>query len=475
MPITPTVGTMIEILHFVVSIPTAIHVLLFKNNVRAAIGWFGLVLLSPLLGSFLYWIFGINRIKARATAAKAEETKSDLFSIQQATHDLGFNKKWQVLMRAGYAIHDAPFLAGNRIKALINGDQAYPRMLEAIAEAKSDILLSSYIFDYDQTGRKFISALGEARKRNISIHVLIDGTILAHKWRKSESELQQIGVTTARFFPFSPRFINLCNHRKILCIDGRVAFLGGMNIRQGNMLKENPSEPVQDIHFEVSGPVIDQIAKVFADDWCFAVGQSQVFSKWNAGCELNAGCERGAVVCRVLPDGPDEHYQKLEWTLIAAINCSESNIRIITPYFIPDYPVIRALQAASLRGVAVEIMVPEKTNFLIFNWAMASYFKELLKFGIKIYQSAQPFDHSKIFLIDDTWSLIGSANWDMRSLALNFEINLECYDSGLNAELTERFYEKKRQSKVVTNTTCDQYPILIQIRNNFFRLFSPYL
>jgi cardiolipin synthase len=187
-------------------------------------------------------------------------------------------------------------------------------------------------------------------------------------------------------------------------VDGRVAFLDGMNIRHGNMIKENPSEPVQDIHFKVSGPAIDQIATVFADDWCFAVGKSLEFSKWNASGD------RGKVICRVLPDGPDEHYQKLEWTLIAAINCAERHIRIITPYFIPDDSVVRALQAASLRGVDVEIMVPEKTNFLVFNWAMASYFKELLTFGIKIYQSTPPFDHSKIFIIDDTWTLIGSAN-----------------------------------------------------------------
>jgi cardiolipin synthase len=181
MPITLTVGAMIEILHLVVSILTAIHVLLYKKNVRAAIGWFGLVLLSPLLGSFLYWIFGINRIKARAIAAKAADTQENFFPVKKATDDLGFNKQWQVLMRAGYAIHEAPFLAGNRIQALINGDQAFPSMLAAIAEAKCDILLSSYIFDYDQTGQKFICALGDARKRNVSVHVLIDGTILAHR------------------------------------------------------------------------------------------------------------------------------------------------------------------------------------------------------------------------------------------------------------------------------------------------------
>jgi cardiolipin synthase len=455
-------------LHLVFSIPTAIHVLLRKVDERAAIGWIGLVFLSPFLGSALYWMFGINRIKARAKLTKSKKKKTVLFPEKKSDPESDFEGKWQSLIRAGCAIHDSPYLPHNQIVPLTNGDMAYPRMLEAITEAKRDIVLSSYIFDYDKTGKEFVAALGEARKRNVAVYVLIDDNILDYRSRITKSELRKRNVTTARFLPLSPRFINLRNHRKILCLDGQVAFVGGLNIRQANRVRENPNNPVQDIHFEIKGPVIDQISMTFSDDWKFATGKALKISPWSGNCD-------GQVTCRVLPDGPDENYQKLVWTLLAAINTAEHNIRIMTPYFIPDHTIICALQAASLRGVEIEIIVPETNNIPFFNWAMQANFDELLKFGLKIYQSPPPFEHSKLFLIDDGWSFIGSANWDTRSLALNFEVNLECFASDLNNTLTNIFKEKKNNSKVVTKAAINHYSLFIQTRNNFFRLLSPYL
>lgn len=461
---TVLIGT----LHLVFSIPTAIHVLLCKDDERSAIGWIGLVILSPFLGSALYWMFGINRIKARAKLTHSKKKKTSLFSNKQTETDTGINIRWQSLMRAGYAIHDSPYLPQNHVAPLINGDMAYPRMLKAIAEAKREIVLSSYIFDYDKTGQKFVDELGDARKRNVDVYVLIDGDFLDLKWRKTERELRKRDVSTARFLPFNPRFINLHNHRKILCLDGQVAFVGGLNIRQANRVRENSSHPVQDIHFEIKGPVINQISKAFNDDWEFATGKSLTLSKWSGFCD-------GEITCRVLPDGPDENYQKLVWTLLTAINSAEHNIRIMTPYFMPDHTVICALQAASIRGIEVEIVVPEKNNIPFFNWAMQANFISLLKFGLKIYLSAPPFEHSKLFLVDDDWSFIGSANWDTRSLALNFEVNLECFDRQLNQALTNFFNEKKNAAKSVTMAGINHYSLFVQARNNFFRLLSPYL
>jgi len=459
---------LIGTLHLLFSIPTAIHVLLHKNDERAAIGWIGLVFLSPFLGSAIYWMFGINRIKAHAKLTKSKKKKTDLFPRKKSEPETGFQGKWRTLMRAGYAIHDSVYLGCNQIAPLVNGDEAYPRMLSAITNAKRDIVLSSYIFDYDQTGRKFVDALGEARKRNVAVHVLIDGDFLDYRWRMTERELRKRDVNTARFLPFSPRLMNLRNHRKILCLDGQIAFVGGLNIRQDNMVGENPSNPVQDIHFEVKGPVIDQISQTFTDDWRFATGKPLNVSSWSGTCD-------GQVTCRVLPDGPDENYQKLVWTLLAAINGAEHIIRIMSPYFIPDHAIICALQSASLRGVEVQLIVPGKNNIPFFNWAMQANFNDLLKFGLKIYLSAPPFEHSKFFLVDDCWSFIGSANWDIRSFALNFEINLECYDSALNEALAHIFDDKKLKSEIVSKATCAHYSLYIQVRNNFFRLLSPYL
>ncbi|MFA5985086.1 MAG: phospholipase D-like domain-containing protein [Methylococcaceae bacterium] len=458
----------IGILHLVFSIPTAIHVLLRKDDERAAIGWIGLVFLSPFLGSGLYWLFGINRVKARAKLNQAKRKKRRRLQALKVDPVVGFDAKWQTLMRAGSAIHDSPYLPHNQVKPLINGDMAYPRMLEAIYNAKRDIVLSSYIFDYDTIGQKFVDALSHAQKRNVAVYVLIDGDFLNFRGTTTERELGKKGIMTARFLPFNPRFINLRNHRKILCVDGQVAFIGGLNIRQANLLGEHPRYPVQDIHFEIKGPVINQISKTFSDDWEFATGKSLKLTQCSASGD-------GQVTCRALPDGPDGNFQKLVWLLIAAINAATHNIRIMTPYFIPGHTLISALKAASLRGVAVELIVPKKNNIPFFNWAMQANFNDLLKFGLKIYLSAPPFEHSKIFLVDDGWSFIGSSNWDTRSLALNFEVNVECFDNGLNTELVNVFNEKKAKSLAVTKATPSRYTLFIHARNNFFRLLSPYL
>lgn len=455
-------------MHIVFAFLTALHALLHKDDERAAIGWIGLVFLSPFIGSCLYWVFGVNRIKTKARAVRSDDVKTGLFEGSMPGFETALPKHLKSLMRAGCGIHDAPYLAQNGVEMLISGDEAYPRMLAAIDAAKSTIILSSYIFDYDKAGQKFVAALGAARQRNVAVYILLDGTLFGLRWRITEMHLRKLGVITARFLPFSPRFLNMRNHRKILCVDGREAFIGGLNIRAANYVQDHPRNAVQDVHFRVTGPVIDQIAGVFADDWRFATKNALSFPKWE-------GDAQGDVISRVLPDGPDENYEKLKWTLLSAINTAEDNIRIMTPYFVADQTIIHALEAASLRGVCVELMVPEKNNILFFNWAVQADFKALLKYGLKIYQSAPPFEHTKFFTVDDKWSFVGSANWDTRSLDLNFEINLECYDAAFNGKLAALFDAKKQKAKAVSKADYDRLSIFIQARNNLFRLWSPYL
>ncbi len=454
-------------LHLFISIPTAIHILLRKNDDGAAISWIGLVLLSPFLGSFIYWIFGINRIRRHAKRARPREDEIELNPVDKFKDSVP--EKWLALMHSGLSIHKADYLPGNHVKVLVNGDETYPEMLKAIESAQQSVLMSSYIFDYDSAGKKFVDALCAAHKRNVSIHILIDGIGLGYKWRMADWKLRRCGIKTARFFPakwFSrSRFINLRNHRKILSVDGKVAFIGGINIREGNILKNNPRSPVQDLHFEIRGPVIGQIDRVFAEDWFFSKHKHIRLPPVDTGGD-------GKIISRILPDGPDENYQKLKWTLLGAINAAEHCIRILTPYFIPDLVLMSALQSASLRGVSVEVIVPARSNILFFNWAMRANFPQLLQFGIKIYQSPKPFDHSKIFLIDNMWSFIGSSNWDARSLDLNFEINMECYDPSLNAQLTEIFEGRRVRADGIRTT---KYSLSRQLLYNLFRLVSPYL
>lgn len=453
-------------IHLFICIPTAIHILLRKEDDGAAISWIGLVFLSPFLGSFIYWIFGINRIRRQAKKIQSHETL--VFTTPDKFRGV-LPDKWVSLMHMGSAVHRAEYVEGNKVESLMNGDEAYPRMLTSIQNAKHHVFLSSYIFDYDVAGKKFVTALCDAQKRGVAVYVIIDGIGLGISWRRTDWALRKSGIKTARFFPTRwferTRFINLRNHRKILSIDGRVAFIGGINIRKGNILNNKPFSPVQDVHFEVKGPVINQINQIFAEDWYLT--RREILPAADVVIDQTSN-----VIARILPDGPDANYQKLQWTLLGAINAAENSIKIVTPYFIPDPILISALQVASLRGVDVEVMVPRKSNILFFNWAMRANFQKLCEFGIKIYESPSPFDHSKIFIVDDFWSFIGSSNWDARSLHLNFEINMECYDADLNCQLSELFQSKKAQAYRHENI---KYSLPQQLLYNLFRLAAPYL
>lgn len=468
--------TIIVVLHVGLSLMTSLHVLLFKENERTSLAWIGLVVFSPVVGSLFYWLFGINRIKRSAQKKHPPTLKQDFRRKEKPKKNLNIPKNWHPAITAGHTIHPVNHVTGNSVQALINGDLAYPAMLDSIRSAKHYIVLSSYIFDCDSLGRQFVNALAEARQRGVVVNVLLDGVGISYSWHKSDRALKKLGVRTARFLPAisltNVRFINLRNHRKILCVDGDVAYIGGMNISKDNQV-ETAKHPVDDIHFKVTGPVIDQISQVFVEDWFFATGEVIQFPTY----DLKAAQQTSekSVVARVIQDGPDEDHNKIRWALINGLACAQTSVKIMTPYFIPDQTLMTCLHAAALRGVLVEIIVPQHSNIPFVDWVMEANFSRIIKHGIKIYKNKRPFDHSKIMLIDDIWSFIGSTNWDARSLEFNFEINLECFDKKLNAELSAFFVSKKQNATPVTEEEVNDLPTYKKIRNNLFRLFSPYL
>lgn len=468
--------TIIIIVHISFSFITSLHVLLFKENERTSLAWIGLVIFSPIIGSLFYWLFGINRIKRLAKKTHPETHKQTLRHPEKPIELNTLPLNWHSALTAGYTIHPVNFTPNNHVVPLINGDNAYPTMLESIRQAKHHVVLSSYIFDYDSLGQQFVDALVKAHQRGVTVNVLLDGIGVGYSWRKSDRALKKLGVKTARFLPaislMGVRFINLRNHRKILCIDGEVAYMGGMNLSKNNVVK-SASHPIDDVHFKITGPVIDQISQVFKEDWFFATNHLIEFPTFNSNTPRQD--KEPSVVARIVQDGPDEYHNQIRWTLINALECAQKTVKIITPYFIPDQTLMTFLHAAALRGVSVDILVPKHSNILFVDWVMEANFSRILEHGIQIYKNKRPFDHSKMVIIDDIWTFIGSTNWDARSLEFNFEINLECFDTRLNHELSILFASKKRDSEQVIKTTVDNLPLYKKIRNNLFRLFSPYL
>lgn len=465
----------------VAALAASVHALLSRREVLSSIGWMGLIFMVPLVGAVLYAVFGVNRIQRRAVRLRGDRAPrfrlaSD--ALADLSRDLGtvLGEREDLIGLAhlvGRVTH-RPLLAGNRIKSLQNGDEAYPSMLDAIGEAESCVTLCSYIFDNDAAGRRFTSALAEATRRGVEVRVLIDAAGARYSWpRRADRELKKRGVPVARFLPFGPRVIrhfNLRNHRKVLVVDGRIGFTGGMNIRASNILASHPKKPVADLHFRLEGPVVAQIQEAFAEDWEFTTGEALTGLPWFP--ELDTV---GPSLARGISDGPDEDLDALNWTLLGAISGAQRSIRILTPYFLPDQQLTAALNAAALRGVDVDIVLPRKSNIPFVEWAMWAQLWTVMDHGCRIWMTPPPFDHTKLLVVDDYWVLFGSTNWDPRSLRLNFEFNIETYCPDFASEALERVRSAIARADPVSRSDIDARNVAVRLRDGVARLMTPYL
>ena len=384
-----------------------------------------------------------------------------------------YRRDYMGILNVSEKVNRHPLMIGNRIEALYDGEEAYPAMLEAIEKAEKFIYLCSYIFNSDETGLRFVKALADAQKRGVQVWVLVDAFGELYSSRRISRILWREGITCSRFLPLSLSLnslhLNLRNHRKLLVIDGRLGFTGGMNIRDSHWALGAQKKKMTDIQFKVQGPVVLELQEVFLEDWYFATHES--LSWLVHPHELLPGDS----VCRIISGGPNEDFEKINWMLLGALAWSKNSVQIMTPYFVPDPVLISALNTAALRGVLVEVILPEKNNLPFVAWANRALHEEMVENEIKIYYQPAPFSHSKLFVVDSSYTLIGSSNWDARSLRLNFELDLEIYDSNFSKEMSDYFVEVRDRAREVTLTEIKNDPLWMRFRDSFFKLFSPYL
>ena len=462
--------------HVLAGVLATTHTLLHKRDTRAAIIWVSVIWTLPIVGPLLYLALGVNRIRRRAIRLGVHSTLNRPVPENLGEPEPAGAEHLQHIARVVSRITQQPLVAGNHLEPLIAGDAAFPAMLAAIDTAQKSVTLCSYIFDNDASGQKFVTALKRAVERGVAVRVLIDAAGARYSWPPITWKLRRAGIPFAKFLPaslFTPwrvATINLRNHRKLLVMDGRLAFTGGMNIRHGNMLAEKPPHPVQDLHFRVSGPIVTTLQEAFANDWAFTTEEILAGPTWFP--EL---AETGNVIARVITDGPDADFEKARWTLQAALAEAQSSIKIVTPYFLPGTALITALNLAALRGVRVDILLPAKNNLPLVHWASRALWWQVLERGCHVWLTQPPFDHSKLMVVDGHWVLLGSANWDTRSLRLNFELNVEAYGRAFAAEMEKIIARKIAGAREVTLAEMDGRPILIKLRDAIARLFSPYL
>lgn len=470
------------ILSYILSAFAVVQCLLRTKYPQAALAWCGVILMLPFVGSVLFFIFGVNRIDSRAAklfAKAAEAREKHLQSIQQkhcSVVPTMHTRETLPIMAIGERRQGLACVGGNFIEPLFNGDEAYPRMLEAINNAKHHVFLSTYIFSGKESGAVFADALIDAHKRGVMVRVIVDGIgsyfgsyFLRRKMKKAG--VLVFSFIPLRIFPFQLS-INLRNHRKLLICDD-VAFTGGMNISDGNILKSNPSFPIQDLHFSCRGPIAAGLREAFLLDLAFVTEKVQdlIFDS----CPL-AGC----MDARMIMDGPGNDDDLIINVLCGVFSCAKKEIIIINPYFLPTREVISALVSAVLRGVSVKVILPEKLDHCYVSFAADHILPGLLEDGIKIYKQPEPFAHTKLVLIDDDYTFLGSTNFDPRSLKLNFELNLEVFSPELNSSLrryAENVLKNSREilSFFYTEKQNTFLGFLARIRNAAMWIFSPYL
>lgn len=440
----------------------SLHALLTKPDPRSVLSWIAVCGLIPFGGVALYALFGINRVRRPQLpweAASASRAAEPAYPVSLAAQ-----------VRIGDALTRRPLAGGNSLETLHDGEQAFPRMLEAIGSARDSVWLSTYIFQTDHVGRQFVAALAAAARRQVQVRVLVDGIGEWYDWPHVVPILRRAGVRAERFLP--PRLLppslslNCRNHRKILIVDGSVAYIGGMNLG-GREVGGSTGRRMSDIHFRLCGPIAAQLGETFAEDWLFAAGEA-------LPAPATTG-RAGDCTCRAVPGGPDGDVDNLLLIILSAVTGAEKQVQIMTPYFIPPLELVAALEAAALRGVEVSLVLPRRSNLRYIDWATLHWIPALVRRGVRVYLQEPPFSHAKLLVIDGRYAHVGSVNVDTRSLRLNFEIAVEVYDPDFCGALAAFIAQRAGSVPALTAESMAAIRLPQRIRNALCWLISPYL
>jgi cardiolipin synthase len=427
----------------------------------------------------LYWCMGINRISRRARSWQESGRRlsgAELYHLEDRQDSYPLLPEAARHLQPLRSLADRVVLTrqceGNRITPLIDGEEAYPAMLVAIRRSEETINLSSYIFDADGVGAEFVMHLAEASERGVEVRVIVDAMGEKYSSLTPHKALRGTSVRLVHYLPLrNGAYINLRNHRKLLIVDGREAFTGGMNISSRHLSSSTPvSSAVRDVHFCVQGPVVADLQRSFLSDWYFVTGERLESPHFFPSLE-----PQGSALIRCISDGPDRDFRKLEQIIMGALACAQQHVCIMTPYFIPDRPMIAALITTALRGVRISIVLPGLNNLPFVHWACHAVLGELLANDIRIFFQPPPFVHTKLMLVDGVWALVGSANHDTRSLRLNFELDLSVFDPNFSAGMTRYAEQAIGASREITLQELEQRSLPEKLRDNFAHLFSPYL
>ena len=456
-------------------------VLIERHRPRTAVTWLLVIFFLPWPGLFLYLLIGENRLPHRRIRLRRALLKKydglRKFDVLGAEHEPpGIDKRFSPTVTLAEKLGSMPVTFGNRATLLTNTDRVIDQLIEDIDAAQRHVHLLFYIFAADETGQRVGEALKRAALRGVKCRLLVDAVGSRQFLNQVAPDLRASGVELYAALPVGllrawVARLDLRNHRKIVVIDGQIGYTGSQNIVNADYGYRTLE--YYDLMVRLNGPVVLELQAVFADDWYAESDEFLEDSELSPG-DVTPLFEGGDAV-QALPSGPLFPVENYQRQVVAAIHAAQEQVTITTPYFLPDEVFLEAMETAALKGVRVELIVPAKSNYALVGIAACAYYEQLLSRGVNIYLFHEGLLHAKSMTIDDSIAFLGSSNFDIRSFALNFEINMIFYGVEFAEKLREQQAFFRENAEPLSLDKWQKRPAYKRVMQNVFQLLSPVL
>nr|WP_294680924.1 cardiolipin synthase [uncultured Anaerotignum sp.] len=459
-----------------------------RRNPASTWAWLLVLLFIPIFGFFAYLVFGRNSKREKMFREKEQYDQEvyykylfqDVHSAKEITEQKAFIENKGKLSHAEYVtdlahlhLNSGNWITfNNKIDHFDNGKAKFEALVQDIRSAKEYIHLEYYIWRGDRLGTRLLDELTKKAAEGVEVRILYDGIGNSRLPKNYFARFHAAGGYTAAFLPRFVIRLNYRNHRKLAIIDGKVGYIGGFNVGDEYLGIVKRYGPWRDTHLRFHGDAVDQMQMRFIMDWNFTAkhGLIRLAQRYFPKKEQTAG-----VRTQIVSSGPDTQWKNIRNGYFKMINEAESNVFLTTPYFVPDDGIFEALRVAALSGLDVRIIIPGNPDHFFVYWASMSYLGELLEAGVRVYQYEKGFIHAKVLTIDGTVSSVGSANMDIRSFDLNFEVNAFMYDAGITKILEDDFLKDLHSSVEITKEWYRRRKWWFKVREAIARLISPML
>ncbi|SDQ06799.1 cardiolipin synthase [Flagellimonas zhangzhouensis] len=472
-------NTTLTILYIITSIWAIGAIIYHGQRPSRSISWVMLIIIFPFLGALLYYLFGMNRRKFKFfNNREFERKKKYTYSLKSLDQPYWVNfesdlrkKKLNDLIKKSSGTKATN---ENKVSVLQDGGETFNTLFKAMEEAKEFIHLQYYILERGDLLNKMIDLFKRKINEGVEIRIIYDSLGSYHLRGRPRKHFQEIGV---KIYPIMPIRIknllfslNFRNHRKIVVIDNEVAFTGGVNISDKYIKGRNELGKWKDIHVKLEGPIVNDLHLVFLKDYYFASRDDE----FNIDDYLVEQEPKGNAVAQVVAGGPDSKHPTILQQYLGMMNEAEHSIYIANPYFVPGEAFLQNLKIRALQGVEITLLVPKKSDSKMAKYAMFSQFEELLEVGVKIYLR-EDFSHSKIMIVDDDITSIGSGNFDVRSFELNYETNILIYDEAITKEVLKEYKLQCDRANLLHLEDFKNRTFVQRFLEGLFKFFRPLL